>query len=113
MFFIEKGAVCTKWGWFIGDDLFAPHQSITKEQMCVVLYNYAKSQTRVPTTSTTTAQFSDSNRVSTWASTAVNWCYHNGLIVLQTDGTMNPQESATRGEIATMLTGLSLMQARF
>lgn len=92
----------------IGDNLFSPSTSMTKEQMCLVFYKYALTQTNLVTGQASQATFADSASVNAWAKEAVNWCYSKGMILLS-DGNMNPQADATRAEIATMLMVISLL----
>lgn len=50
------------------------------------------------------ASFTDSANVSGYAKTAVDWAVSQGIISGYTDGSFGPQKSATRAEVAKMLT---------
>lgn len=93
----------------IGDNLFDPHQSITREQMYVILYKYAITQTHLAGSLAPEANFADSSSVSVWAKTGVNWCYSKGLIILRDGGKLEPQAPANRAEIAQMLMALAML----
>jgi hypothetical protein len=86
-----------------GDDSFSPNAEITREQLAVMLYNYAKLK-GFDTTQGGMAvrEFDDYDSISSYASEAMAWAVSVGLI--QGSGNMlNPQSSATRAEVATML----------
>lgn len=93
----------------IGDNLFAPHMSITREQLFVILYQYAMTQTNLGYSYAGDASFVDFGSVNSWGKTGVNWCFSKGLINLRDDGRMYPQSPANRAEIASMLMTLSLL----
>ena len=46
--------------------------------------------------------FSDAADVSDWADEAMHWMTMNGIITGMSDGTLAPQDNATRAQIATM-----------
>ena len=50
------------------------------------------------------ASFTDSGKVSGYAKTAVDWAVAQGIVNGYSDGTFKPQGSATRAEVAKMLT---------
>ena len=48
-------------------------------------------------------EYPDFASVSSWASEAVTWAVNTGVLTGTNAGTLNPQGSATRAELATML----------
>lgn len=82
---------------------FAPNDSITREQMAIMLTNFARStQLVLPETNTGTA-FTDSDMISPWASEAVNKIVLSGIMSGYPEGNYNPQGKATRAEAATVI----------
>ncbi len=75
-----------------------PNASITREQLVTMLYRYAGS----PKADGKLDSFSDSASVSTYAADAMQWAVANG-IVNGSNGKLNPQNNATRAEVAAIL----------
>ena len=80
-----------------GSDLTA---SVTREQLATMLYRYAGS----PETSGTLKDFTDKDSVSSYAESAMKWAVSQGLIDGMGDGRLNPQGTATRAQVAAILT---------
>ena len=87
----------------MGDGLFMPDASITREQLAVILYNYAGVMGYDRSASGDTSVFSDADQISSWASGAMKWAVGSGMIGGKGDGVLDPSGSATRAEIATIL----------
>ena len=75
-----------------------PNANITREQLVTMLYRYAGS----PKADGKLDSFSDAASVSTYAADAMQWAVANG-IVNGSDGKLNPQNNATRAEVAAIL----------
>ena len=86
----------------IGNNLFAPDNNITREQMAVMLVNYAKTMNINLPTVRGTVVFSDSNQISSWAREAVDVMYRAGIINGKGGNTFDPGGNAIRAEVATM-----------
>lgn len=87
------------------DDRFGPDDAITREQMAAILYRYADYlglDTDTGFIPNKYYDFSDYQAVSRYASKSMNWCVNKG-IVNGSNGKLNPQGTATRAEVATML----------
>ena len=82
---------------------FAPNGNVTREQLAVMLYNYAKHEGLDTTASGSISGYSDRSSVSTWAADAMNWAVGAGMITGESGGTLNPQGASTRAEVATIL----------
>lgn len=83
-----------------GNGRFSPNQSVTREQMAVILYNYAKfAGCDLTTRAGLLGQFSDENTVSKYARYAVEWAVTHKLLG-GIDGRMNPKGTATRAQVA-------------
>jgi len=86
----------------MGDGRFAPDEEITREQMAVIIYNYAKSKGRV-SEENIDLTFSDEDSIHDWAYDAINWCVANGIMNGKGNNILDPLGLATRAEIATMI----------
>lgn len=86
-----------------GDGRFGPDDPITREQMAVMLYSYAKSKDYDITAKGDLDSFPDASTVSDWAKDAMSWANGAGLIAGNTNGQLNPSGNATRAEVATIL----------
>ena len=75
-----------------------PNADITREQLVTMLYRYAGS----PKADGKLDSFSDSASVSSYAADAMQWAVANG-IVNGSNGKLNPQNNATRAEVAAIL----------
>lgn len=88
----------------VGDSSFAPKQMLTREQLAVMLYNYAKYKglNTSGTGSGVLDGFTDADSISAWAEDAMKWAVGAGIIT--GDGaSLNPKDSASRAEVAAML----------
>ncbi len=80
----------------IGQNLFAPDDAVTREQICLILYNHAGA------TSDQNIPFTDAANVSSWAKSAVAYCAKEKIINGYPNGSFRPKASITRAEMATM-----------
>ena len=85
-----------------GDGTFGPEDSITREQMAVLLYNYAKYKGYDMTATTDLTAFSDDEQVSDWAEYAMQWAVAEKLIQ-GSNNALNPLGTASRAEVAQIL----------
>lgn len=72
---------------------------ITREQLALMLYRYAGA----PAVSGTLNTYPDGSTVSSWAEEGMIWAVQNGLISGDGNGALDPQGSATRAQVATIL----------
>ena len=82
---------------------FSPDVGITREQICVVLCNYAKSKGISFSEKQNKVSFTDDNKISSWAKESVYTLQQAGIVNGLSDGTFNPATSATRAEVAFLL----------
>ena len=87
---------------------FGPDDAITREDLAVILRNYAQYKGKNVNVATDLgANFSDGTKVSTHAKTAMQWAVGTGVITGNdtTSGkkTLTPQGTATRAEAASMI----------
>ena len=85
-------------------DTFGVGDSITREQFAVMLYRYAQYKGYDTTQGgMAVREFSDYEKISDYAKTALAWAVNTGIMHGMGDGTLAPQGQATRAEAATML----------
>ncbi len=85
-----------------GNGKFGPEDAITREQMSVILKNYAKYKGYDVSGSTDLSKYTDGGSVSVWAKDAVSWTTAVGLI--QGDGEkLTPSGNAVRCQVAAIL----------
>lgn len=87
----------------IGGELFAPNANITREQMAVILYNYAVFMGYDVSMSYDITQFTDSKGTSSWATEAMKWAVAQKIISGKTGRMLDAIGTATRAEVATIL----------
>ena len=75
-----------------------PNADITREQLVTMLYRYAGS----PVVNGSLDSFSDAASVSSYAVNAMQWAVASG-IVNGSNGKLNPQNNATRAQVAAIL----------
>jgi hypothetical protein len=88
-----------------GDGKFGATDEITREQMAVILYNYAayKQYELVSEDDLSDlSDFPDASDVSTWAQDAMRWAVGAELINGM-DGALNPSGTASRAQVAKIL----------
>jgi len=89
------------------DGKFSPDAGITREQMAVMLYRYAKHMgTDVSNVEgMSIREFTDYGSISSYALLPIQWAINNG-IVSGDNGSFAPQSSATRAQAAKMISVL-------
>ena len=82
---------------------FAPDSNITREQMAVIMKNYAdKMGYSIPKT-LEAVTFADNAQISSWAKDAVKAMQQAGVLSGKENNRFDPQGNATRAEAATVL----------
>ena len=72
---------------------------VTREQLATMLYRYVGE----PEVTGTLNGFADAGSVSDWAKEGLTWAVENGLINGMGDGSLNPQGTANRAQVAAIL----------
>ncbi|MDF3003222.1 MAG: xynA1 4, partial [Bacillota bacterium] len=94
----------------VGAGKFAPDQAVTREQLAVILKNYtswkekSESSTKDSTKQTQGANYGDQTKIASWAKDAVKFTGDKGWLSGYPDGEFKPGKSATRAEVAKVLT---------
>lgn len=81
----------------IEDDVFGTGMSITRQDICTLIY---RAYFPVETARNDTDFCNDYSNISDYAKTAVSVMYENGLLQGDDNGNFNPQNPATRAEVA-------------
>ena len=76
-----------------------PNGKITREQMITMVWRYLGE----PEGDGDLSQFTDGNRVASWAKDAMEWAVGNQVISGRGDGTLDPYGTANRAEAAQLL----------
>lgn len=84
------------------DGSFAPNTQITREQMAVMLSQYAKAY-GIQWKDESKKVFTDANQINSWALDSVNSLAGAGILSGRENGDFDPKGAATRAECAMML----------
>ena len=88
-----------------GAGKFSPNVKLNRETFATMLYRYAQFKgADVTYDGDIFRQYTDANKVSSWALTAMQWANAKGYIGGMTATTLVPQGNATRAQMATILT---------
>ena len=82
-----------------GKGNFFPNQDVTREQLAVMLYQYAKSKSCDVDLGDALTQ-PDRGTVSFWAAEAMQWAVSNGILVENGIGYLAATDAATRLDVA-------------
>ena len=82
---------------------FAPDAAITRESLAVILYRYATMKEQAQGEKGDLTAFADGASVSDWATEAMAWAVGEGILTGKSGNTLDPQGTATRAEVSTML----------
>lgn len=86
-----------------GNNRFGPMDSVTREQLAVILYNYTASNGISVEAAGDLSVFHDAEDTSDWAEEAISWAVGVGLLSGKGNGILDPTGTATRAEVAQML----------
>ena len=86
-----------------GEGDFSPNAAITREQLAVMLMNYASYKGQDVSACADLSAYSDAAAISSWANDVMQWAVAEGLISGMTEDTLQPQGSATRAQVAAIL----------
>ncbi len=88
----------------ITDELFAPDQSITREQLAVMMTRYAKLiGLDTAADASTLDSFTDADQTGDWAVDGTAWCVKVGILQGKGNSILDPSASVSRAEVAMML----------
>jgi len=87
-----------------GNNMYGPEDNVTREQMVAILKKYAAFKNADTSNGSDLSSFADQSSISKWATESVSWAVAAGLLSGRTDGTLDPKGTATRCEVAQILT---------
>ena len=87
----------------VTENEFAPDSNITREQIATIMFRYAQYKGMDAVTLEENLHFTDANKISEYAVSAMNWATGTGLMKGKSTTTINPKDNATRAEIAAIL----------
>lgn len=87
----------------MGNNRFVPNGPVTREQLALMLYNYAKYKGYDTTSSADLTRFSDYGKIHTWGREALAWANSIGLISGTSGNRIDPTGNALRGQMAVIL----------
>ena len=86
------------------DGTFHPYEPVTREQLAAFMYRYANYSGLRTGYTADFSRFKDVDRISEYALPAFHWAVATGVLYGTDEGTLIPQETATRAQIASILT---------
>lgn len=85
------------------DGRFQPDTLITRQQLAAILYRYDIYRGHTPQGSAALDGYADAASVESWAAEAMSWANGNGLVTGVTPTTLVPNGTATRAQVAVIL----------
>ena len=82
---------------------FAPEEPITREQLAAILYRYAQFKGYDVSAQGDLSQFTDQDKIRSYALNAMSWANAEGLITGKGKGLLDPRGPATRAQVAAIL----------
>lgn len=86
-----------------GNGLFGPNDRVTREQMALMIMEYAGYTGLELSNGNMTATFADADAVSKWAKDAVITIHESGIIKGNLNNYFAPKDKANRAEVAAVL----------
>ncbi len=86
-----------------GGGLFGANDDVTREQLAAILYRYAAYQGYDVSQRADLSGFGDASSISPYAQEALSWAHAQGLVLGFEDGSLRPQGTASRAQIAAVL----------
>ena len=87
----------------ISETEFAPSGDLTREQLATILFRYAESMGYDVSASADLSGFPDAGDIQSYATQALSWAVAEGFLQGFEDDSLQPQSTATRAQIATIL----------
>ena len=84
---------------------FGTGDPVTREQMAALLHSYVRSL-GLPVPAGSTEGFPDAGEIHSWAAEGMAWAVGAGLFRGDDSGNLNPRSSATRAEVAELMSRL-------
>lgn len=85
------------------DGRFGVGDEVTRQQMVVILYRYAKYKGYSLSAAVDLDGYSDAEEIDAWARDAMTWASAKGIIAGTTPTTLAPRGNASRAQVAAVL----------
>ena len=86
-----------------GTTKFGPKDNVTRQDLAVILRNYAKYKGKNINTNASLTKFKDYKKISSYAKESMQWAVGTGVISGNGNGTLDPKGNANRAEAAAMI----------
>ncbi|QAT42761.1 S-layer homology domain-containing protein [Aminipila luticellarii] len=86
----------------VRENLFAPNEKVTREQMAAIMFNFAKFLKKADVTDGSLV-YADSESISSWAMDGAKYCQGTNVITGREGNRFIPQGNATRAEVAAVM----------
>lgn len=87
----------------MGNNTFMPNESVTREQLTVMLRGFGAATQESVEIPTSYSTFADGSSISEWAHDSVYWAQASGLMSGRDGNVFDPKGTATRAELAVIL----------
>ena len=87
----------------VSETQFAPNSDVSREQMALIIYRFAKMQGYDISEVADITSFEDTDEISDFARDAIAWANKNELVNGTSETTLSPKDTATRAQVATIL----------
>lgn len=88
----------------VGNETFAPDNPVTREQLALILSNYAKVKGyNTQSQGIDLKSYADYSSISSWALDGMDWAVNSGLISGKGANLLAPTDNTTRAEVATIM----------
>lgn len=88
---------------FAGVETCRPNEDLTRQEIVVMLYNYASWAGIDTSARVDLSAAPDGAEVADWANDAMSWAVAVGIIIGDTDGKLTPEAYTNRAQVATVL----------
>lgn len=88
------------------DNSFKAAKAITRQELCCMIKNYIDTTGKTIGATQPQKSFSDNNDISSWARQSVVYLQRRGIVTGDTKGAFNPRSTATRAEVAVIISKL-------
>ncbi len=85
-------------------DVFGADDNVTRQQIATIMYRYSKAAgLPIANLNDKSANYNDAKQISDYAKDGLNYCIQQGIMTGRPGNLLDPQNKATRAEVATML----------